>query len=172
MKIIVISDTHISSAASGLPAALLKELPGADLIVHAGDWTDWSVYDKLSVFAPVEGVAGNNDGPDIVRRLGYERIVEVEGKRIGIIHGDGFHGTTEGRAIVAFANRQVDCIIYGHSHIPKMSTINNGVLVLNPGSPTDKRRQEQYSFAVLSLHRGGFAAQHIFYADKSAPSVG
>lgn len=166
MKIIVISDTHISSAARELPSALLKELPGADLILHAGDWTDWSVYEKLSAFAPVEGVAGNNDGPDIVQRLGYERIVEADGKRIGIVHGDGFRGTTEDRAIAAFAGRQVDCIIYGHSHIPVVRTIN-GVLVLNPGSPTDKRRQVQYSFAVLNLNNGTFEAKHIFYSDKS-----
>ncbi|MDP4097413.1 metallophosphoesterase [Paenibacillus sp. P96] len=166
MKIIVISDTHISSAARGLPSALLKELSGADLILHAGDWTDWSVYEKLSAFAPVEGIAGNNDGPIIVQRLGYERIVEVEGKRIGIVHGDGFRGTTEERAIATFAGRQMDCIIYGHSHIPALSTLD-GVMVLNPGSPTDKRRQEQYSFAVLTLKDGRLEARHIFFADKN-----
>ncbi len=165
LKIIVVSDTHMTQRSKGLPARLLEELPGADLILHAGDWTDWSVYEALAAYAPVEGIAGNNDGEDIVSRLGYEKLIEVEGKRIGMIHGDGFRGTTEQRALKAFADQQVDCIVFGHSHVPLLDEVN-GIMLLNPGSATDKRMQQQYSFAILTVHADKLHAEHIFYSAR------
>lgn len=165
MKIIVVSDTHMTQRSKGLPARLLEELPGSDLILHAGDWTDWSVYEALSAYAPVEGIAGNNDGEDIVSRLGYEKIIEAEGKRIGMIHGDGFRGTTEQRALKAFADQQVDCIVFGHSHVPLLDEVN-GIMLLNPGSATDKRMQQQYSFAILTVQADKLHAEHIFYSAR------
>lgn len=96
MKIVVISDTHCSRKSRKLPARLLDVLPSADLILHAGDWSDWSVYPLLSEYAPVEGVAGNTDPPEIAEKLGYSRIVEVEGLRLGLVHGHlGSKGTEQ-----------------------------------------------------------------------------
>lgn len=165
MKIIVVSDTHMTQRPKGLPARLLEELPGADLILHAGDWTDWSVYEALAAYAPVEGIAGNNDGEDIVSRLGYEKIIEAEGKRIGMIHGDGFRGTTEQRALKAFADQKVDCVVFGHSHVPLLDEVN-GIMLLNPGSATDKRMQQQYSFAILTMEADKLHAEHVFYSER------
>ncbi|ADM69857.1 Putative metallophosphoesterase MG207 [Paenibacillus polymyxa E681] len=165
MKIIVLSDTHMPYRSKILPSRLVQELKGSDLILHAGDWTDWFVYERLAEFAPVQGIAGNNDGMDIVKRLGYQRIVEAQGKRIGMVHGHGWRGSTENIALNTFKGETLDCLIYGHSHIPVVKTID-GQLVLNPGSPTDKRGEDEYSFIVLTIEAGQMEAQLVLYPDK------
>lgn len=165
MKIIVLSDTHMPHRSKTLPSRLVQELKGSDLILHAGDWTDWFVYERLAEFAPVKGIAGNNDGTDIVERLGYQRIVEAQGKRIGMVHGHGWRGSTEKIALNTFKGETLDCLIYGHSHIPVVKKIDD-LLVLNPGSPTDKRGEDEYSFIVLTIEDGQLEAQLVLYPDK------
>ena len=164
MKIVVLSDTHLPKRKKGLPTRLLEELKNADLIIHAGDWQTMDVYKELQSFARVEGVCGNVDGEEISRLLPLEKIVEVCGFRIGVTHGHGKGKTTEKRAIAAFEGEKVDCIIYGHSHIP-IKRYEGEILIFNPGSPTDKRRQKQYSFGVISLS-DTIEAEHIFFNEE------
>ncbi|MBD2871862.1 metallophosphoesterase family protein [Paenibacillus arenilitoris] len=168
MKIVVVSDTHMPRMNKKLPDRLLRELKTAKAVIHAGDWTKLSVYEALAAFAPVYGVAGNNDGADIVRKFGWRRQFELEGVKIGIVHGHGpgRRSNTEARALEAFQNDRLHVLIYGHSHIPVLKR-SGGLLVFNPGSPTDKRRQPMYSFGILRLAGGAVSAKHIFYHDKS-----
>ncbi|HBU83166.1 metallophosphoesterase [Paenibacillus sp. UMB7766-LJ446] len=165
MNIIVISDTHLPRRARTLPEPLLEALANADLILHAGDWSDWDVYKLLSTYAPVEGVAGNTDPPEIGQKLGFSRIVEADGLRLGLVHGHLGAKSTEQNAIHTFAGQQVDAVIFGHSHIPVMHTVND-VLIFNPGSPTDRRRQPQYSFGILTTELGKLQAEHVFFDKK------
>lgn len=165
MKIIVISDTHLPRRARKLPDPLLEALSDADLILHAGDWSDWSVYKLLSAYAPIEGVAGNTDPPEIGQKLGFSRIVEADGLRLGLVHGHLGTKSTEQNAIHTFAGQQVDAVIFGHSHIPVMHTVND-VLIFNPGSPTDRRFQPQYSFGIMTTNSGKLQAEHVFYDVK------
>ncbi|KRE41799.1 metallophosphoesterase family protein [Paenibacillus sp. Soil522] len=168
MKIVVVSDTHMPRMNKKLPDRLLRELKTAKAIIHAGDWTNLSVYEALVAFAPIYGVAGNNDGADIIRKFGLRRQLELEGVRMGIVHGhgDGKRINTEARALEAFKNVHLNVLIYGHSHIPVLKR-SAGLLVFNPGSPTDKRRQPMYSFGIFQLAGGTVSAKHIFYNDKS-----
>lgn len=167
MKIGVVSDTHLHKRNVYLPKALRDGLQGVDLILHAGDWIAPEVADLLAGIAPVEGVAGNNDGDNIVDRFGLQKLIRAGNIMIGIIHGDGYGKTTEQRAYQAFAGEAVDVVIFGHSHVPYMER-RDGVLLFNPGSPTDKRRQPRYSFGILEIGDGGeLEARHIFYEDKS-----
>ncbi|MCA0754223.1 metallophosphoesterase [Paenibacillus sp. N4] len=168
MKIVVVSDTHMPRMNKKLPDRLLRELKTAKAIIHAGDWTNLSVYESLAAFAPVYGVAGNNDGADIIHKFGFRRLIELDGVKMGIVHG---HGTgkridTEARALEAFKNVSLDVLIYGHSHIPVLKR-SAGLLVFNPGSPTDKRKQPLYSFGIFKLASGTVTAKHIYYGDKS-----
>ncbi|MDR6722186.1 MULTISPECIES: metallophosphoesterase family protein [Paenibacillus] len=165
MKIIVVSDTHLPRRARELPEPLVQELSDADLILHAGDWSDWSVYKLLSNYAPVAGVTGNTDPPEVADKLGFSRIVEADGLRIGLVHGHQGSKSTEQNAIQTFAGQQVDAIVYGHSHIPVMHTVDD-VLVFNPGSPTDRRFQKQYSFGIMKTHLGKLQAEHVFFDRK------
>lgn len=162
MRIGVVSDTHMSAAGARLPKALAEGLSGVDLILHAGDWTSPVVADLLERIAPVEGVAGNNDGEDIVRRFGRRKIIRADGLLIGIVHGDGWGKTTEKRAFDAFAGEPVGAVVFGHSHTPHLEWIN-GVLLFNPGSPWDRRRQPRYSFGILDVIGDRVKATHVYF---------
>lgn len=145
---------------------LLEELKNADLIIHAGDWQTVDVYNQLKTFAKVEGVFGNVDDVDIKELFPEKLIVEAGGFKIGITHGHGTGKTTEKRAIQKFADEKVDCIIFGHSHIP-IKKYDQGILLFNPGSPTDKRRQEKYSFGLINIGET-LEAEHLFFTKESS----
>lgn len=160
----IISDTHMPHMAKQLPDGLLRDMEKVDYILHAGDWNSMDVYDRLSQLAPVDGVAGNTDGMEIIERFGYQKVLKFQSMKVGIVHGHGMRGTTEDNALGAFRGEEVDCIVFGHSHIPVIKSVN-GILLINPGSPTDKRRQAQYSYAVLELD-DQLQARHVFFDSK------
>jgi putative phosphoesterase len=164
MKIGVVSDTHIFRAKKKLPQILVEQFRKVDLILHLGDWVVMDVYDQLAQLAPVDGIAGNNDGYEIIERFGERKLLTVEGKRIGLIHGHTPYSRkgTDGNALLAFEGENVDVILFGHSHQPLMRN-QNGILLFNPGSPTDKRREKRYSFGLLDITQAGIDAQHIFF---------
>lgn len=161
MKIGVIADTHIPLKAKSLPGEVLQAFRDVDHIIHAGDIASLEVLETLSRFAPVTAVSGNVDPPGIQESLGTKKIITLEGYRIGITHGHGKTGRTQDRAVKCFADEQVDCIIFGHSHIPFCHHVND-VLLFNPGSPTDKRRNEFFSYGILELG-AVIRANHIFF---------
>lgn len=165
MRIGVVSDTHMNGKTAYLPQALREGLQGVDQILHAGDWTSPAVAELLERIAPVDGVAGNNDGPDIIERFGWSKLVRAGDILIGIVHGDGYGKTTEQRAYEAFAGEPVDVILFGHSHVPYLER-RGGVLLFNPGSPTDKRRQPRYSYGILEIGAGKSMEAELFYYDS------
>ncbi len=165
MRIGVVSDTHIPKRAKLLPRKLIEGLKGVDLILHAGDWVSLDVLASLKKIAPVNGVAGNNDGGDIRKMFGLRKILSIHGFKIGLVHGDGVTKTTIVRAKEAFIGKSVDIIIFGHSHKP-YNQEHEGVLLFNPGSPTDKRRQTAYSYGIIELNET-IKATHFFFRDKS-----
>ncbi len=165
MLIGVVSDTHIPKRAKQLPRALVQGLAGVDLILHAGDWVSLDAVKALEAIAPVEGVAGNNDGGAIRRRFGRRKVLALDGFRIGLVHGDGDRRAAVENARAAFANSTVDIVIFGHSHIPYCGR-SDGVLLFNPGSPTDKRKQPRYSYGLITLSTT-IEARHIYFSDRS-----
>ncbi|MCD1257533.1 metallophosphoesterase [Paenibacillus athensensis] len=165
MRIGVIADTHLSARAEKLPDALLKGLEGVSLILHAGDWISPHVVGLVEQIAPVEAVAGNNDGAELIARFGRSKLLNIGGARIGLVHGDGFRKTTEERARDTFLAEKPDIVVFGHSHIPFLQDIA-GMKLFNPGSPTDKRRQPRYSYGLIELGVE-LRAWHTFYDDKS-----
>ena len=105
MRIAILSDTHLPRFGRVLPPWLVASLEAASVerILHAGDWTAELAVDLLEAIAPVDGVAGNNDGPELHERFGTRRVIEIDGVRIGITHGHlGPGRTTEERARNAF----------------------------------------------------------------------
>jgi putative phosphoesterase len=149
MKIGVLSDTHIPRKASKLPETVLRALEGVDHIIHAGDIADLSVIRALENIAPVTAVAGNVDPPELHELYGQKKLITLGGFNIGVVHGDGYRGRTIDRAAASFTEH-TDCIVFGHSHIP-FCGMYGGVLMFNPGSPTDKRRTTYYSFGVIDV---------------------
>lgn len=169
MRIAVVSDTHLPRFGPALPSALRDGLVAArvDLILHLGDFTAVEVPALFEAIAPFDGVAGNNDGPELAHRFGRRKVVEVAGVRLGLTHGDlGVGRTTPERAARTFAPREVDVVLFGHSHIPLVRRLPDGRLLVNPGSPTDKRRQPRYTWALLDISGGHAGATINSFADR------
>jgi putative phosphoesterase len=167
MKIAVVSDTHMPRFAKALPRALRHGLVAHEvgLILHLGDFTAPEVADAFAAIAPFDAVAGNNDGAELRERFGRRKRLDVEGVRIGMTHGDGTRGTTLDRALDAFADDDVDIILFGHSHNP-YCTKHGDTWVMNPGSPTDKRRSPRYSWGILEIRDGEVFPSLQYYEDK------
>ena len=148
----LVSDTHFPRFGRALPRALEAGLRDArvDRILHMGDLTDPLAIDLFEAVAPLEAVAGNNDPDPIWQRYGRKKIVTVEDVRIGMVHGDVGRFATHGNAIAAFAGEPVDVVLYGHSHQPVVDR-RPGLIVANPGSPTDRRRMPTFSYGVLTV---------------------
>lgn len=151
MLVGLISDTHIPSRAEALPDFVAQAFRGVDLILHAGDINDMTVLRALNDIALTEAVAGNTDPAGLAAALGFQLELDLAGFRVGLTHGHLGRGrTTPERALNTFPGAQV--VVFGHSHNPLVLNLN-GVLLVNPGSPTDKRRQAQYSLGLLSLKK-------------------
>jgi putative phosphoesterase len=155
-RLVIVGDTHLPRFGRVLPAPLVEALGEADRILHVGDHTQRFVLDLLEAFAPTDAIAGNNDPPELHQRLGVMREVAVEGVRIGLTHGHlGPGRTTPDRAFRAFAS--IDpaphAIAFGHSHQPMVER-REGIWLLNPGSPTDRRRQPTFSFLRVEVDGG------------------
>lgn len=147
IKIGVISDTHIPKRSKSLPAKIFDIFKDVDMILHAGDILTEEVLIDLSLIAPIHVVAGNNDSYELYERYGIKEIIEVGGKKIGLTHGDG-RGNAKANAYDVFKNDHVDCIVYGHSHA-SYNVMMNDILFFNPGSPTDKRWNPDYTIGLL-----------------------
>jgi len=150
MKIACISDTHIPGGTGKLPKALYEGLKGVDLILHAGDIVSLDVIEELRLIAPVEAVAGNMDGWDVASKLPEKTVVQAGRFRIGLIHGGGRVPGMEERILKLFEGDDIDCLVYGHSHNPNIER-RGKVLLVNPGSPTDKRWAPYNSYAVITV---------------------
>jgi uncharacterized protein len=137
MKIAVISDTHLPRGKRALPADCIERLRAADLILHGGDLVgDAFLEELLALGPPVEAVHGNMDDPALKALLPKERIVEAGGARIGMVHIPGARAGREARLLARFPG--CDAIVYGHTHVPQVER-HEGVWILNPGSPTERR---------------------------------
>ncbi len=140
----VVADTHVPQRLARLPENLTAALRGVDLILHAGDITSRRVLIELGEIAPVQAVVGNADL--FLRDLPLTRVIEIEGKRIGLVHGHGgWAKYLTGKVrdwlgyreeyylnIVARSFGNVDAIVFGHTHRPH-TEIRAGVLLFNPG---------------------------------------
>jgi uncharacterized protein len=151
---IVIADTHIPRRARALPESLLPHLERADLILHAGDLMDPALLDELATYAPVLAVRGNLDSPEV--KLSEVLEFEFDGVRIAMIHDSGPKKGRRNRMRRRFPEARV--VVFGHSHIPWLED-EEGLLLLNPGSPTDRRRQPVHTFALLRAEGGKVRAE-------------
>ena len=170
MHIGVVSDTHLPRFGRALPRALVDGLRAAEveLVLHLGDFTQAWVPGLFQAVAPLDGVAGNNDPPSLVERFGRRKVLEVAGVRLGLTHGDlGPGRTTPERARRTFLNEPLDAVLFGHSHVPWVERSADGPLLLNPGSPTDKRRQPRYTWALLRVTRDGLDAEIRSFDDRA-----
>ena len=152
VKIGVVSDTHINSF-EGLPEKLLRLFDGLDIILHAGDLVNLSVFEGLKKLSPkVYAVRGNMDPPDVKRALPEKTIIQVKQFRIGLTHGRGAPPDLLPTVKKIFKGEALHCIIYGHSHVARNEFIED-ILYFNPGSPTDKFFAPYNSCGILEIDK-------------------
>jgi len=153
VRLLLLADTHLPTRARDLPAQVWREVDRADLVVHAGDWVSAELLDRLEDRAAgLLACWGNNDGPELQARLPEVARATLEGVRVAVVHETGSRTGREVRADVAHPG--TDLLVFGHSHIPWDSTSPAGMRLLNPGSPTDRRRQPTCTYLTLSLVDG------------------
>jgi uncharacterized protein len=142
----VIADTHMPPRARTLPEGLIPHLQRADLILHAGDLMDPTLLEELAAYAPTRAVRGNLDPPE----AGLPETLEFEfgGARVAMIHDSGTKRGRRSRMQRRFPEARI--VVFGHSHIPWLED-QDGLILLNPGSPTDRRRQPAHTFALLRV---------------------
>ena len=153
MHVLLLADTHVPTRARDLPAAVWAAVDDADVVIHAGDWMSPDLLDALQGrSAELIACWGNNDGPELRSRLPETARTTIGGVRVAVTHESGAKTGREKRMQAAFPD--VDLLVFGHSHIPWDSLCDNGLRLLNPGSPTDRRRQPYCTYMTLTLSDG------------------
>jgi len=162
MRLLLLADTHVPRRARDLPAQVWDEVDRADVVVHAGDWVEPLLLDALEErlarataaragAGRLIGVHGNNDGRELRRRLPEVARADVGGLALAVVHETG---PAQGREVRCDADPRfadADVLVFGHSHIPWDTTTPAGLRLLNPGSPTDRRRQPACTYLTARV---------------------
>jgi predicted phosphodiesterase len=138
-SVVVVSDTHVPQKAKAVPPAVWSAVERADVVVHAGDWTGVPLLDEFEARARLLLSGLVHDG-------------ETDAVRLAVVHETGQKEARETRMDRAFP--ETDLLLFGHSHIPWDTTSPGGLRLLNPGSPTDRRRQPRATYLTLTLDAG------------------
>jgi len=153
LQLLLIADTHLPKRAKDLPAEVWAAVDDADVVFHAGDWVNVELLDVLEArSARLVGCWGNNDGPELRARLPERHDVTLDGLRFTVVHETG--GAPGRDARMAREYPDTDVLIFGHSHIPWDTSAPGGLRLLNPGSPTDRRRQPFCTYMTAAVADG------------------
>ncbi|MCV2491581.1 metallophosphoesterase [Geodermatophilus sp. YIM 151500] len=167
VSLVLTSDTHVPKRARDLPPALWAAIEAADVVVHAGDWVDVALLDEFERRSRrLVAVYGNNDHGELRERLPEVARAEIAGVRLAVIHETGGKQGREARCAARFSD--ADVLVFGHSHIPWDTTAGTGLRLVNPGSPTDRRRQPHGTF-VTAVADGGTLRDVVFHAVPRVP---
>ncbi|HEY7453454.1 MAG TPA: metallophosphoesterase family protein [Thermoleophilaceae bacterium] len=154
MLVAVISDTHLPRGSRRLPDACVERIAAADLLLHAGDFSTVEVLRELEAIGPpVAGVHGNVDSAELRRLLPEQRVVEAAGARIAMVHDAGSSRGRLERMRRRFGDR-ADLVVFGHSHLPLHEQAPDGFQILNPGSPTERRRAPAHTMGLIEVGDG------------------
>ncbi|RFU20932.1 metallophosphoesterase family protein [Geodermatophilus marinus] len=161
VSLVLTTDTHVPTRARDLPRALWAAIDAADVVVHAGDWVDVALLDRFEERARrLLAVHGNNDHGALRERLPEVARAEIGGIRFAVVHETGGKHGREERCAARFPD--VDVLVFGHSHIPWDTTAAGGLRLLNPGSPTDRRRQPHGTY-VTAVADAGVLSEVTFH---------
>jgi len=153
VRLLLLADTHIPQRARDLPAQVWDEVAAADVVLHAGDWTALQLLDQVEARARrLVACWGNNDGAVLRSRLPQRADVILGGVRFTVVHETGSAQGREARMSRRYPD--TDVVVFGHSHIPWNTTTGTGLRLLNPGSPTDRRRQPYCSYMTATVDDG------------------
>jgi len=150
VELLLIADTHVPKRAKDLPAAVWDQVARVDVVVHAGDWVTPPLLDELEGRAArLLACWGNNDGDELRRRLPERADATLDGVRFTVVHETGASAGRDARMAARYPD--TDVLVFGHSHTPWDTTAAGGLRLLNPGSPTDRRRQPHCTYMTATV---------------------
>jgi uncharacterized protein len=165
VRLLLIADTHVPKRARDLPARVWDEVARADVVVHAGDWVDPSLLDALEERATrLVACWGNNDGADLRARLPERADANLGGLRFTVVHETGAAKDRDARMAGQYPDTNV--LVFGHSHIPWDTIAQTGLRLLNPGSPTDRRRQPFCTYMTATVDNGTLSNVELHRLDR------
>ncbi|PPG49282.1 YfcE family phosphodiesterase [Rathayibacter sp. AY2B3] len=160
VRLLLLADTHLPKRAKALPDEVWRAVDEADLVVHAGDWVDEATLDALEERAALLlAVWGNNDPEPLRARLPEVARARIAGLDVRVVHETGAATGREIRADAAHPG--ADVLVFGHSHIPWDTVSPAGLRLLNPGSPTDRRRRPACTFLTATADDGALRDVHL-----------
>ncbi len=167
MRLLLIADTHLPKRAKDLPAAVWDAVDDADVVLHAGDWVEPDLLDELEKRAHrLVACWGNNDGDELRARLPERADVVLDGLRFTVVHETGGSAGRDERMAREYPD--TDVLVFGHSHIPWDATAKSGLRLLNPGSPTDRRRQPHCTFMTATVANGVLSDVELHRVSRDA----
>ncbi len=153
MNLVILGDTHIPGRARDLAPEVWTAVGGADVVIHTGDWTAVALLDQIQPRCErLVAVFGNNDDSELQARLPEVARVELTGLHFVVVHDTGPSSGRPNRCRRRYPD--ADVVVFGHSHIPWDTTESDGLRLLNPGSPTDRRRQPACTFMDAEIADG------------------
>jgi putative phosphoesterase len=165
VRLLLLADTHVPKRAQDLPARVWAEVTDADVVIHAGDWVSPQLLNALEERAArLVACWGNNDGPELRSQLPERADVTLAGLRVTVVHETGAASGREARMSRCYPH--TDVLVFGHSHIPWDTTTPTGLRLLNPGSPTDRRRQPFCTYMTVTVADGALGEVILHRLDK------
>ncbi len=160
MHVAIISDTHLPKGLRRLPDGCVRRLVEADLVIHAGDFIRLTVLRELESYCRrLVAVHGNVDELELRQALPATAQLDADGATIAVIHDAG---PARGRLERLHARLpQADAVIFGHSHMPLHEAAPDGFQILNPGSPTERRRAPHHTMGLGRAQNGRLSFELI-----------
>jgi len=167
VRLLLIADTHVPKRARDLPRRVWDEVAGADVVLHAGDWVEPALLDALEARSKrLVACWGNNDGAELRRRLPERADATLGGLRFTVVHETGAAAGRDARMANDYPD--TDVLVFGHSHIPWDTTAKTGLRLLNPGSPTDRRRQPFCTFMTVTVEAAALSDVVLHHLERHA----
>jgi len=167
VRLLLIADTHVPKRARDLPRRVWDEVAGADVVLHAGDLVEPALLDALEARSKrLVACWGNNDGAELRRRLPERADATLGGLRFTVVHETGAASGRDARMANDYPD--TDVLVFGHSHIPWDTTAKTGLRLLNPGSPTDRRRQPFCTFMTVTVEGAALSDVVLHHLERHA----
>ena len=158
-RVAVLSDTHLGAGRTELPSACAALIAGADLAIHAGDFSSAEALGAMRALGTrLHAVHGNVEAPAVLRELPETLTVGVEDVRIGVIHDAGRATGRLARLRARFPD--ADAVVFGHSHMP-LHEAQDGFQIFNPGSPTQRRRAARHTAGIATVDGSRLRFEHV-----------
>jgi putative phosphoesterase len=153
LRLLLLADTHLrADRVDRLPSPVVEAARSADVILHAGDVVSGALLERLAELAPVHAVCGNNDH-ELAGVLPERLELELDGVTVAMVHDSGARKGRGARLQRWFPD--ADVVVFGHSHQPCAERVDGGLLLVNPGSATQRRREPHATYALVDLEDGG-----------------